>query len=597
MKPWFKPYPHQKAAVRKLYDNRGKLILAHQMGAGKTVAAVYGFEKLRYDGKAKRALVIVPSGLRMNFAEGGVEGFTNSSFQIVGSASEKRFNKRVVRPNELRGDKDYTIVSYATFRRDPDRYMRETGADTLILDEFHRARSEDALTFRALMRARRHAVNVMGLTASPINNKPEELATLLTLTEGRRIVSPAEFKRLFTKTVGHAEGFSGGKKKVTDLTNLPALARMAVPRVDYVSTEDLEGKTMPRKALKTVKVPMSDEQYDLYELALDRLGPVKKYLVTRDKEISVREAKLIFPKLIQARQIANSIHLARKDVTPTQAAARTPKVKQIVADTAAHLSANPDHKVVLYSNLVRGGVDVMAAGLRAKGIDHALFVGKGREIGGRKITAPVRQQGIKDYKAGKKRVIILSGAGAEGLDLKNSTAFFSLDGHFNPEVVAQAEARARRLGGQQFRSPEKRVVDVRRYQSVVPKHREAGFFAKLVGKKTPRTTDEWVSDVAEAKLRKTRTFKQVMREPHKYLRKYRTASGKMRYVYPKDRKPALRKKPVLRKPKWWQSWKKPVVAPAVIKTPVVPAMVQPGSTSAAPAAPTALKASILPVPA
>ena len=194
----------------------------------------------------------------------------------------------------------------------------------------------------------------------------------------------------------------------------------------------------------------------------------------------------------------------------------------------------------------------MSAGLRARGIEHSLFVGKGRDIGNIKVTGPVRQQGVKDYKAGKKRVIILSGAGAEGLDLKNSTAFYSLDSHFNPEVTAQAEARARRLGGQSFRKAENRVVDVRRYQSVVPKHKQPGFFGKLIGRQSPQTTDEWVANVAENKLRKTKTFKRVMREPHKYIKKYRAANGKMRYVYPKGEK--KQKAP---SKKWYQFWKKP----------------------------------------
>jgi|APSaa5957512493_1039668.scaffolds.fasta_scaffold04293_2 hypothetical protein len=610
MKSWFKPYPHQASAVRKMYDNHGKMILAHGTGTGKTASAIYGFEKLRHDKKAKKALVVVPSGLRMNFAENGIQNFTTSSVQIVGSASEKKYSSLVVRPNEVDATKDYTIVSYATFRRDPERYMQATGSDTLILDEFHKARNEKALTFQALMKARAFAVNVMGLTASPINNNPQELATLLTITEGKRLVSPAQFKAAFTKTIGHSKGFQGGTKKVTDLDNIPEMLRLTYPRMDLITSEDLKGKTMPRQELQTVQVPMSEDQYDLYELALDKLGPLKKYLMTRDKEVTVREAQQLFGKLIQARQIANSVHTAKSNVSPKKSAEITPKVKKLIEDAESHLQADSTHKVVLYSNLVKGGVDVMSAGLKARGIDHALFVGKGRDVGNVKVTGPVRQQGVKDYKAGKKRVIILSGAGAEGLDLKNSTAFYSLDAHFNPEVTAQAEARARRLGGQDFRKPENRVVDVRRYQSVVPDNKKPGFFGKLIGRQAPQTTDEWVSSVADNKLRKTKTFKRVMREPHKYIKKYRAANGKMRYVYPKGGKAAPAKKrawyefyksapeyspspraeklPALpqgpsqramglskprKKKKWYQFWKKPESVGGGTKRPPKPSVI------------------------
>ena len=71
LKEWFKPYEHQAKAIERLYANKGKMILAHEMGTGKTATSIYGFEKLRHDGKARKALVVVPSGLRANFADGG----------------------------------------------------------------------------------------------------------------------------------------------------------------------------------------------------------------------------------------------------------------------------------------------------------------------------------------------------------------------------------------------------------------------------------------------------------------------------------------------------------------------------------------------
>ena len=536
MKPWFAPYPHQKAAIDKLYANRGKLILAHQTGTGKTASAIYGFERLRHDGKAKGALVVVPSGLRENFATSGIEGFTTSDYQIVGSNDEKKTNRRVVRPDEVQPGKPYTVVSYSTFRRDPVGFMQRSGSDTLILDEFHKARNEKAKIFKAVWEARKLAANFIGLTASPINNDPGELASLLTLSEGNRVMSPSQFRRAFVETVGHTKGFSGKKKKVQDLKNHGEMLQLTYPRMDYVTSKDIKSKVMPRKDVTDVPVAMSKEQYDHYQLALDKLGPVKSYLMRRDDDLSMPKANMVFTKLLQARQVSNSMGRARKSMSNKQSAKVTPKIKKIVEDTVQHLKEDPNHKVVVYSNLVRGGVDVLDAGLRDAGLDPALFVGKGTDINGRKVTGPSRQKGVKDYKAGKKRVIILSSAGAEGLDLKNSTAFYAADGHFNPERIHQAEARAQRLGGQQFRKPENRRVDVRRYRSVTPESAKPGFFGRLVGRKTPQTTDEWIYNVADRKERKTKSFKKTMREPHRYIRKYKTAAGNTVYVYPKGHK-------------------------------------------------------------
>jgi SNF2 family DNA or RNA helicase len=542
MKEWFAPYPHQASAVDKLFSNKGKLILAHQMGTGKTVTAVYGFEKMRHEGKATKALVVTPAGLRKNFAKNGVEKFTTSSHQIIGSGAGS------VPMGSVGSDKDYTVVSYSMFRKDPIGLMKATGADTLILDEFHKVRNEKAGVFKAAVAARAHSTNFIGLTASLVNNNPQEIATLLTISEGMRGMSPREFKRKFTQTIGFEEGFSGRTKKVIGPKNEAGIAKVTAPRIDYVTTSDMKGKSMPRKDVQNVKVPMSDEQFQLYQLALNKLGPAKEFIARRDKNITVKDANLLFAQLTEARRMANSVSSGRSDVSLEQSAHRTPKVQKMLSDTKSHLDLDPNHKVVLYSNLVRGGADVLVAGLRKMGIQPALFVGKGTDVGGSKVTEMSRNAGITEFKKGSKRVIVLTGAGAEGLDLKNATAFYALDGHFNPERILQAEARARRLGGQEFRAPEKRVVDTRRYMSVAPTSKTPGFLGKLVGRKAPRTTDEWMYNVAGRKHKTTKQFYDVIKQPHKYLRKYVDAKGNVRYEYkkaaPAPKKPSFFKRMV-----------------------------------------------------
>lgn len=502
-----------------------------------TASAIYGVERMVHDGKSTGALVVVPSGLRDNFAKNGVEQFTTSDYQIVGSGDEVRKDPRFVRPDGVQPNKKYTIVSYAMFRRYPRELMRAAGANTLVFDEFHKVRNEQSSIYKAALEARKMATSFIGLTASPVNNSPSEIATLLTISEAKREMSPSQFRRAFLKTVGTEQGFGSGKRRVQSITNEPQLARYLHGKVNYITSDDLKGKTMPRKDAKDVMVPMSKEQWNMYQLALDRLGPIKEYIARRDKDIKLKDPEFLFTAITQARQVANSLHTARKSITPAQSAERTPKTKKLLDDTLEHLGQDPQNKVVLYSNLVNGGVDVLVAGLRNRGIEPAIFVGKGKTIGGTKVTGPSRQQGVQDYKDGKRRVIVLSGAGAEGLDLKNSTAFYSLDGHFNPERIIQAEARARRLGGQSFRAPEKRVVDVRRYQSVAPASARPGMIGRMLGRTAPRTTDEWMYNVAASKHKQTAGLQEVLRSPRKYIRKEMRADGTYRYVYPRKKKP------------------------------------------------------------
>jgi len=540
-KDWFTPYEHQAGAVQKLVDNDGKLILAHAMGTGKTVTSVYGIEVLKHTGRAKNALVVVPAGLRENYARKGLEKFLEKpDFQIIGTSSEKS-RPNYVRPDAA-GPKPYTIVSYAMFRRDPVGLMKRTGSDTLVFDEFHKTRNESSGTFQAAMQGRKHARNFIGMTASLINNEPAELASLTTISEGKRFGSPSEFRRHFTQVVGVEKGFGKTKKKVRTLRRHGQLIKFVDPKISYVPTEALKGKAMPKKDMQFVDVAMSDDQYKLYQLALNKLGPVKSYVTRKDPNVVVRkiDPKLVFAQTGHARQIANSVHMGRA-MSLEESARKTPKVKRLLDDVEAHLKKTPDGKVVVYSNLIRGGVDVLSAGLKDRKLQHATFVGKGTEVAGGKITSKSRTEGIEAFQKGTKKVLVLSGAGAEGLDLPNATGFYALDGHFNPERVLQAEGRVRRLGGQSHRVPEARKVEVRRYRNVAPKSKQPGFFGKMFGRKAPRTTDQWMYGTAGRKRRQSEEFYTTIKEPTKYLRKWKNEKGEWEYEYPK--KPGSRSLP------------------------------------------------------
>ena len=517
----FTPRPHQENAIRRLFENQGRMLMAHDTGTGKTLTSIVGSEMLREKGGGT-VLVVAPSGLRKNYAD-AVKQFTTRRTHVANG------------PDDIDPGADYNVVSYEALRSDPDGVMQRSGATTLILDEFHRARNDRTSTYAALWRARQHAKHFMGLTASPINNHPDELAALLSLSENNPNLTKADFRRKFVRQVGETTGFTGTQRPLYGIRDPAQFVKSVYPKMDVVGTEDIPGNDMPRKDTKNVYVPMSPEQWRLYQLSLKRLGPVAEYITRRDKNVSVKDAEMVFTQIAQARQIANSLHRGRADVTPEASALRTPKVNKLLSDAEAHLNERPDNQAVLYTNLINGGVDVLSAGLKARGIPHALFIGKGTEVGDSRVTEAVRQQGVADYKAGKKRVIVVSGAGAEGLDLKDSTAFFALDGHFNPQRVLQAEARARRLGGLAARPPQERVVDVRRYQSVAPGGNQPGLLARLVGRKPDRTTDEWTYQVAAAKAGMGKQFSTALRSAPSYIRKEpvvrQDGSPGVRYVY------------------------------------------------------------------
>lgn len=490
MREGFSPFPHQERFIKKLVQERG-IVAAHGTGTGKTFSSIAGFDRLHKSGKAKSALVVVPAGLKANYAE-AIDQFSTYGHQTVGPKGQKNS----VYLDKIDGGKKFTIVSYSMFRRAPKFFMDSTGADTLIFDEFHKARNQRGKIYKAAASIRGRVNNFMGLTASPTNNDPVEMVPLINLAAGREVMSVREFNSKHRVRVARQRGFFGGDKYVESIVDVAAIKKRLGPKIDYVTSDDI-GKDMPPRTVETVKVPMSPDQKKVYEWTMKKVGPVAAYKIRNNLPVTQKEASHIFTMISQARQATNTLHPFKKGWTSERGASESPKVTKLLDDTMEHLGETPDGKVVLYSNLIKGGVDVLSAGLKARGVDHAVFVGKGRQIGDKKITEDVRNAGVADFKAGKKNVIILSSAGAEGLDFKNATMFQSLDSHFNPERIRQAEARARRLKGQRHRPEEKRMVKVKRYLATYPKR---GLLGRAFGKKQ-QTTDEWIHGVALRKHR------------------------------------------------------------------------------------------------
>jgi hypothetical protein len=489
--------PHLLRAVEDLLGNKGTIVYGYGTGTGKTPISVAGIEVMRHLGKASKSLIVVPTGLRTNFAKGGIEKFTTSSYQVIGNQEESRKSDAYVYPDQLSPDKDYTVVGYEMFLSDPVGLMQRTGADTLVFDEFHKLRNPEGATHQAALQARAMAKNFIGLTGSIASNDPSDIAPLLQIATNGGFMSREEFQQRYKQQIGVRKGFFGDRKKIYALKNLQDLQMRAGPVLSYLDTEDLAGDKLPKRQVHEIDVAMSSQQKDIYNFALDEAGPLTAWKIRRNLPLDDRESAKMHNALAQARKASNSLSPFVRGMTLEQSAEQTPKVKRLLDDAQAHLEKMPDAKVVLYSNLIDGGIDVLAAGLRARGIDHGVFVGKDNEIGGDKVTSESRDQDVEDYKAGKKRVLVVSRAGAEGLNLKNSTGFFALDGHFNPEVIRQAEARVRRLGGLKHRDPENRLVEIRRYRSTLPK---PGFWARMFGGSEKEfSTDEWIYSTAKKK--------------------------------------------------------------------------------------------------
>lgn len=502
LKPGVSLRDHQKdLAHDRIVENNGSLLVAHATGTGKTLTGIAAYEHLKSQGKAKRAVVVVPASLRSNFVENGVRKFTNSSFAVYGPKGESS-SKDVSHKSKA----DYNIISYDLFRQHGDKILQNTGADTLIMDEVHKARADEGVTYNKLKDLRQKVKNAITLTGSVVNNEPNEVVPLLDITygpTGHKLVNKKFFDNLFVQKDAVTEGLLFPKTVVDKkLKNKSQLSKYLAGKIDYISHEDLE-KHLPKKNLSVVEVPMSDKQTQIYNFTLSSVDPVTRWKIRNNLPVGQREAAEAFGKLLQARQVSTDPSIMDKDLAKhPDPATYSPKIRKVVEDLKSHLDAHESNKSVIFGNLLEGQLKSVAKSLETRGIPYTTFFGVGNEGN----SAKKREQSIRDFQEGGKRVLLISGAGAEGLDLKDANLLQMLEGHYNPERIHQAESRIRRMG-----SPLKEV-HVKRYVSV-PRQ---GFANSFLRKATSgslggdKGVDNWIYTVAERKNDLNKEFRSVL---------------------------------------------------------------------------------------
>ena len=194
------PWPHQVRAFERLYaDWPPKLLIADEVGLGKTVQAGMLLRQAWLSGRAKRILVLAPKAVLGQWQIELREKF-NLNWPIYDGRKLVRYpspalrgrNEREVGRSEWHREPVVIASSHLMRRRDRAAAMLEEAEpwDLVVLDEAHHARRRSAGAAReggpnallALMRAlKERTQGLVLLTATPMQVHPVEVWDLLDL--------------------------------------------------------------------------------------------------------------------------------------------------------------------------------------------------------------------------------------------------------------------------------------------------------------------------------------------------------------------------------------------------------------------------------
>jgi superfamily II DNA/RNA helicase len=127
------------------------------------------------------------------------------------------------------------------------------------------------------------------------------------------------------------------------------------------------------------------------------------------------------------------------------------------------MSKNPNYKAVIYSEFIADGVEILERALEKDRIPYGKIIGS--------IAKEERAGIVSEYNQGNLHVLIISEAGGEGLDLKNTSELYLLDPTWHGAATDQIIGRAVRFRSHSTLPPEQRVVKIFHVKLVKPEEK------------------------------------------------------------------------------------------------------------------------------
>ncbi len=452
--------PHQERVREKLKNNNA-ILLYHGLGSGKSLTSIAATEGLNTD-------VVVPAALRPNFKK-ELDTFTD-------------------------GNERHNIISYEYATKNPLE-----GKDAIIIDEVQRIGNSTSNRTKSILDSINKYEKKIILSGTPIRNKPHELAPLIRILNpeaSKRVpIAEADFNKLFLKEKTVNNSFLDKLKGLTpgveyEPKNLHIIRDVIKGKVDF-HMQDMEH--FPERINKIEKVEMSENQSNMYHFVIGRADPIIAYKIKKNLPLDKKESNQLNSFMTAARIVSNS-------TIPYGGDEISNKFKKAVYDLKSDLKNDPNFKAMIYSNYLDGGLHPYSTLLENEGIPHAIFKGG--------INDKERKKIVDDYNNGDNKVLLLSGAGAEGISLKGTKMVQIMEPHWHSARIEQAIGRAIRYKSHEYLPKNERKVKVIQYQSVLPKTT----FQKALNQDAHTSADTYLHNLSIKKDKINEHFLNVLKE-------------------------------------------------------------------------------------
>lgn len=160
--------PFQETGVSKIYSFRGRALLADEMGCGKTIQALAWIARIP---RRRPVLIICPASLKYMWQHEAWDKFKLRARVLSGMGP---------RNPEAEIKDDIIIINYDILHS-WEKILLKRPPVVVILDECHYAKNKGARRTKAARHVAQDAASVVGLSGTPMTNKPVELWSVLNI--------------------------------------------------------------------------------------------------------------------------------------------------------------------------------------------------------------------------------------------------------------------------------------------------------------------------------------------------------------------------------------------------------------------------------
>jgi superfamily II DNA or RNA helicase len=334
-------------------------------------------------------------------------------------------------------------IEFFTYKKFISEYESNINICTnkfVIIDEAHRLRNESR-DMLLIISAISSAFRLVLLTATPIINFPSDISVLVNMVKKNEVL-PSDKKLFEFYYVNEEEG---------ELINKDMLVKKLSDTISYYENVLLDD--FPKVSTQIMRVEMSPAQILEYKKYVGQIILEKK-IVNVDTDVRLTDLAVNY-RLLDKKKKNSFLSATRQLSNIIDKNSLTPKIRKII--DKIKLGPFP---VLVYSNYLEFGVYPISKQLELDSITHKIISGS--------VTESKLDKIINDYNEGKIKVLLISSAGSESLDLKATRQVHIMEPHWNDAKIRQVIGRAIRYKSHEKLPIEERLVNVYRWISIFP---------------------------------------------------------------------------------------------------------------------------------